>query len=83
MERYVDGQGAMGDYLLESFKDYRFDHFGWSKVLWDMAAIAWLINDVWLPSELVHNPVVTDNHTYRFDNNRHCPPYIRRKIFFL
>ena len=64
-------------------RNYCFDHFGWSNVLLDMTAIAWLINDAWLPSELVHNPVVTDNHTYRFDNNRHCPPYIRRKIFFL
>ncbi len=71
MERYVGGRGAIGDYLLEIFKDYRKDHFGWSKVLWDMTAVAWLINDDWLPSDLVHSPIVTDNYTFSFDDSRH------------
>jgi inosine-uridine nucleoside N-ribohydrolase len=71
MERYVAGRGAIGDYLLEIFKAYREDHFGWSKVLWDMTAVAWLINARWLPSDLVHSPIVTDNHTLSVDRSRH------------
>lgn len=71
MERYVGGRGEIGDYLLKIFKDYRKDHFGWSKVLWDMTAVAWIINDKWLPSDLVHSPLVTDNYTFSFDNSRH------------
>jgi len=78
MERYVGGRGAIGDYLLKIFKEYRKDHFGWSKVLWDMTAIAWLINDNWLPSDLVHSPIVTDNYTFSFDQSRHL---IRRVNF--
>lgn len=71
MERYVGGRGAIGDYLLEIFKGYRKDHFGWSKVLWDMTAVAWVINPRWLPSELVHSPIVTDNYTFSIDRSRH------------
>jgi purine nucleosidase len=71
MERHVGGRGPIGDYLLEIFKDYRKDHFGWSKVLWDMTAVAWLVNDRWLPSDLVHSPIVTDNYTLSFDPSRH------------
>ncbi len=71
MERYVGGRGAIGDYLLDIFKKYRKNHFGWSKVLWDMTAIAWIINDKWLPSDLVHSPIVTDNYTFSFDQSRH------------
>lgn len=71
MERYVGGRGPIGDYLLEIFKDYRKDHFAWSKVLWDMTAVAWVINDRWLPSDLVHSPIVTDNYTFSFDDGRH------------
>ena len=52
MEAYVGGQGAIGDYLLEIFKDYRKDHFGWSKVIWDLAAVAWLVDEKWTPSSL-------------------------------
>lgn len=71
MERYVGGRGAIGDYLLKIFKDYNQDHFAWSKVLWDMTAVAWVINPRWLPSDLVHSPIVTDNYTLSFDKSRH------------
>jgi len=76
MERYVGGRGPIGDYLLEIFKDYRKDHFAWSKVLWDMTAVAWLVNDAWLPSNLVHSPIVTDNYTFSFDQSRHLIRYV-------
>jgi hypothetical protein len=36
-----------------------------------MTAVAWLINDKWLPSDLVHSPIVTDNCTFSFDQSRH------------
>jgi purine nucleosidase len=79
MERYVGGRGEIGDYLLKIFKDYRKDHFGWSKVLWDMTAVAWIINDKWLPSNLVHSPIVTDNYTLSFDKSRH----LIRSVYFV
>ena len=78
MERYVGGRGAIGDYLLKIFKEYKKDHFAWSKVLWDMTAVAWLVNAQWLPSDLVHSPIVTDNYTFSFDTSRHL---IRRVNF--
>jgi purine nucleosidase len=79
MERYVGGRGEIGDYLLKIFKDYRQDHFGWSKVLWDMTAVAWLVNDQWLPSNVVHSPIVTDNYTLSVDHSRH----FIRTVFFV
>ena len=71
MEKYVAGRGAIGDYLFEIFKNFRKDQFARSKVLWDMTAVAWVVNAKWLPSDLVHSPIVTDNHTFSFDNSRH------------
>lgn len=85
MERYVGGQGAVGDYLLQIFKDYKKDHFGWSKVLWDMTAVGWVINAQWVPSDLVHSPIVTDNFTYSFDRSRHlirCANFVQRDPIF-
>jgi inosine-uridine nucleoside N-ribohydrolase len=79
MERYVGGRGPIGHYLLEIFKDYHKDHFAWSKVLWDMTAVAWLIDDTWLPSNLVHSPIVTDNYTLSFDDSRH----LIRTVYFV
>jgi len=79
MEAHVGGHGAIGDYLLKIFKDYREDHFAWSKVLWDMTAVAWVINDEWLPSDIVHSPIVTNDYTYSFDDSRH----LIRMVYFL
>jgi len=59
IERFVQGQGAIGDYLVETFKTYNDDHFGWSKEIWDVAAIAYLINADWIPSFITSSPMVT------------------------
>ncbi len=71
MERYVQGQGKIGDYLVEIFKDYNKDHFGWSKVIWDISATAYLVDSSWVPTEIVHSPILTDAVTWSFDNSRH------------
>jgi inosine-uridine nucleoside N-ribohydrolase len=71
MERYVKPCGAIGEYLFKIFCEYYDDHFGWSKVIWDIAAIAFLIDAKGLPSNLVHSPILTDNMTWSFDNSRH------------
>jgi len=71
LEACVQGRGAIGDYLAETVKGYHADHFAWSKVIWDISAIAWLLNEAWVPSQLVHSPIVTDQGTWSFDERRH------------
>ncbi len=85
MEHYLKGHNEISDYLLKIFKDYHKDHFAWSKVLWDMTAITYLIDRNWTPSQLVHAPRVTEFDTYSFDNNRHLIRmvyHIRRDLIF-
>ncbi len=71
IERYVQGQGAIGDYLADTVKSYHQDHFGWSKVIWDISAIAFLLDETMTPSNLVHSPILTDQGTWSFDDSRH------------
>lgn len=71
MEANLKGHNEISEYLLEIFKDYEENHFGWSKVLWDMTAITYLINRDWTPSHLVHAPRVSESDTYNFNKNRH------------
>ena len=59
IEQYVQGRGAIGDYLSETFKSYHDDHFAWSKEIWDVVAIAYLINSDWIPSNIVSSPMIT------------------------
>lgn len=71
LEAYVAGRGAIGDYLVEIFKAYSKDHYGWSKVVWDISAPGWLLDPSWVPTELVHSPILTDQYTYSVDRRRH------------
>lgn len=78
IEQYVAGRGAIGDYLADTFRACSSDHFAFSRPIWDISAVAWLVNPSWVPSELVHSPIVTDQMTWSFDQRRH---FIRRAFF--
>ena len=68
---HVKGQGAIGDYLFEIYRDYHEDQFAYSKQIWDIAPIGWLVNAAWAQMERVSAPILTDRLTWAFDENRH------------
>jgi inosine-uridine nucleoside N-ribohydrolase len=71
LERYVRGRGPLGDYLFEIFRDYAKDPWTWSKPLWDLSAVAWVVEPEWVPTVLVHSPRLTSEYTWSLDDNRH------------
>ncbi len=71
IERYVKGQGAIGDYLAQIFAQYRGDKFAWSKVIWDISGVAWLLDGDWVPTDVVPSPILTDQLTWSVDRSRH------------
>ncbi len=71
LERFVKGRGAIGDYLVDIFAAYAQGHFASSKVIWDMSAVAWLLDASWVPTDVVHSPVLTDQKTWSHDPSRH------------
>ena len=76
IERYIEPCGEIGRFLALRFKQYETDHKGWSKVIWDMAAVAWLLDANWAPSVLVPTPILTDNTTFSVDLGRHLMRYV-------
>ena len=78
VERYVQGSGAMGDYLHHLFThnplwpilglDGSAPH---SWVIWDIINIAWLLNPAWVPSELVRTPRLGADLRWQADATRH------------
>ncbi len=77
IERYVEPMGEIGRFLAMRFKEYSDDHLGWSKEIWDMAVIAWLVNPDCAPSVIRATPVLTDNATWSVDAARHQMRYVR------
>ena len=85
LEHYVRGRGAIGDYLVKMFKEYGGDQFAWSKVIWDIAAIGYLIDPSWVKTELVHSPILTKRLTWSFSRSRHMVrfgTYVDRDAIF-
>lgn len=71
MEKYLKGKSPVADYLLKTTIDYSGGHDYWSKVIWDVTAVAWLVNPSWMPTNIVHSPILTDQVTYSTDMSRH------------
>ena len=82
MERYVQGQGPMGDYLHQLYTHNPLwpvlgvdakaaNHGVYSWVIWDVINIAWLLNPDWVPSTLVRTPVLGDDLHWQAAPGRH------------
>jgi purine nucleosidase len=63
VERYVQGRGAMGDYLHQLFTANPLwdilpapGNAPHSWVMWDLICVAWLLAPRWVPSRLVRTP---------------------------
>lgn len=76
IEAHVEPCGEIGRFLAMRFKEYSSDHVGWAKEIWDMAAVAWLLDPEWTPSVLVPTPIATELRTYSFDAARHPMRYV-------
>jgi purine nucleosidase len=71
IDRFVRGRGSIGDYLADIYAEHLPDHFARSKVLWDLGAVAWLVNPEWVPTAAVHSPLLTSDGTWSHDPRRH------------
>jgi purine nucleosidase len=78
MERYVQGCGAMGQYLHHLFTHNPLwaivgnpGHKPHSWVIWDVINIAWMLNPGWVPSELVRTPRLLSDKRWQACPARH------------
>ena len=78
LEAFLRGSSEIADYLVDTVRGYHEEHFGWSKVIWDIAATSYLVNPGWHATELVPSPILTDRLTWSFDSSRHLIRMVRR-----
>ena len=53
------------------FKEYNNNHKGWSKEIWDMAAIGYIINEEWAPTNVIPSPILLNDMSWTTGKNRH------------
>lgn len=71
IEKYIEPHGEIGKFLAMRFKEYNNNHKGWSKEIWDMAAISWVLNEEWAPTNITPSPILLDDKSWAFNENRH------------
>lgn len=91
LERYLTNS-EVGRYLCSVFRDLKkhyyideTDEYGSSKTLWDLSAIAYVINKDWFETEEVSCPLILPNGCYEKTEDRHKVTFVndlyRNKIF--
>ena len=71
LQYYLKDKNELSNYLLELTIGYSKGREVWSKQIWDVTAVAWLVNPSWIPTNLEHSPVLTDQLTYSNNHSRH------------
>ncbi len=71
LEAHIDGRSEIGTYLTGIVRNYTNDHFAWSKPIWDISTVAHLLDESWIPAEVVTSPMLTADETWERDSKRH------------
>ena len=72
-------KNVLCNYLLDSTYEYakvKFSYEDWSKPLWDVVAVAWVLGGDTMLMRTIPSPIPQDDRTYGMDPNRHPIGYV-------
>jgi len=88
LEYYLDGKSKIGTYLVDIVRTYRKKYdpdCAWSKVIWDVAGVSYLLHPEWYETSLVHTPMMTADRHWAQDHRRpmmRVCHYVKRDYIF-
>lgn len=87
LEYYLRGKNELCDYLLNCSLNLMKNApvYNWSKPLWDVTVVAWLLNPEYMEDRFEHSPIFEYDLHYGTDRSRHFIKYvyhINRDILF-
>jgi purine nucleosidase len=71
LDKELGGRSRVGTYLTETVRTYEDLQKGWAKVIWDLAATAWVLNPDWVPTRELPSPILLDDRKWKLDPSRH------------
>lgn len=83
MEAYLSGKNKLSDHLaryaIEEVEKWASGSL-WAKVIWDVTAVAWLLNDrqQFMNDRIVSCPEIAGDGSYGFTGGRHSMKYVYR-----
>jgi inosine-uridine nucleoside N-ribohydrolase len=79
LEHHLRGQNKLCDYLVDVTTKEAMKCSGsptWTRPIWDVTAVAWLLDGDFEEDCLMHSPIPEYDDRYAFDNNRHFIKYV-------
>lgn len=78
LEYYLRGKNELCDYLVDIVRSYTKKPYGWSKVVWDVTAVAVLTCPEAFRFSIIPRPFVTAEGRYAFDGERDQYIYVNK-----
>lgn len=79
LEHWLRGKNELCDYLVDYTTEQALEDGGlstWTRVIWDVTAVAWLLDGNFMYDRLEHSPIPEYDHHYAFDKTRHMIRYV-------
>ncbi len=77
MIHWLKGKSPLAEYLLKRVIDEYPNETTWSRCLWDVTAVAWVLDgNKFMKSYLIPSPTPQYDNHYSFDPNRHLIRYV-------
>jgi purine nucleosidase len=76
VNHHLKGKSGIADYLATEYAAYTkwktpSEDFPLSRVIWDLSAVAWIIDSRWVPTGIVPSPTLNDDYTWAKPPGRH------------
>lgn len=79
LEYHLRGKNKLCDYLVDYTTSEALRCGGrktWTRVIWDVTAVGWLLGEEFMEDALIHSPIPQYDHHYSFDDHRHFIKYV-------
>lgn len=79
LKYWLKGKNPFCDYMIEKTEEEAQITYGgkvWSRAIWDVVPVAWLLDGDFMLDRIVTSPIMQDNHYYSFDPRRHFIKYV-------
>jgi len=76
---HLEGKNKLCDYLVNITRkeaEKTSELATWSRVIWDVTAVAWLLDGDYMNDTLIHSPIPEYDHRYAVDERRHFIKYV-------
>lgn len=79
LEYHLRGRNKLCDYLVDVTTKEAAIYYGgstWTRAIWDVTAVAWLLDGDFMKDCLIHSPIPEYDNRYAFDDRRHFIKYV-------